>query len=70
MHLFADGLSTDKNQLSDDDFFKLLCHSVQNIHDKVTGAYSVVSMIIGKGLVAFRDPHGIRPLIMASRYSD
>lgn len=67
MHLFADGLSTQKNNLSDDDFFALLCHSVKHIHEHVVGAYSVVSMILGKGLIAFRDPHGIRPLVMAKR---
>lgn len=67
MHLFAEGLSTDKNDLDDDAFFELLCHAVKEIHRSAIGAYSVISMIIGKGLVAFRDPHGIRPLVMATR---
>lgn len=67
MHLFAESLNTTKNDLSDEEFFDLLCNSVSRLHQIVTGSYSVISMIIGKGLIAFRDPHGIRPLIMASR---
>lgn len=33
----------------------------------VTGAYSVVGLSIDRGLFAFKDPHGIRPLIFAQR---
>lgn len=51
----------------DEAFFDLLCEAVAYIFDRVQGAYSIVSVIIGKGLVAFRDPHGIRPLVWGSR---
>ena len=33
------------------------------MHNRLEGAYSVIIMILGYGIIAFRDPHGIRPLI-------
>tara|TARA_Y100001970_G_scaffold121071_1_gene150119 strand:- start:4141 stop:5637 length:1497 start_codon:yes stop_codon:yes gene_type:complete len=44
--------------------------AVGNLHKRVKGAYSVVVMINGVGIVAFRDPYGIRPLILGSKESD
>ena len=48
-------------------FFNSCVTAVNHIYDSVQGSYSVVSMVIGKGLVAFRDPHGIRPLVLGER---
>ena len=47
--------------------FDHLCKAVTSVFDRSKGAYSVVSYIAKHGMVAFRDPHGIRPLIMGKR---
>lgn len=41
--------------------------AVEEVHRRCRGGYSVVAMVAGVGLLAFRDLHGIRPLILGTR---
>ncbi|PWY55706.1 amidophosphoribosyltransferase [Legionella qingyii] len=67
--MLADNLASNasSNEENTDSFFELLTQAVSHIFERIEGAYSIVSVIIGKGLVAFRDPHGIRPLVWGTR---
>lgn len=61
LNLFAESLAdqTRNEPLA----FRHLCEAVASVHRQAIGSYSVVVMIAGYGLVAFRDPRGFRPLV-------
>ncbi|AFZ82745.1 amidophosphoribosyltransferase [Candidatus Kinetoplastidibacterium crithidiae] len=61
LHSVSSGVSLDENAI-----FK----AVENLHKRVRGAYAVVSLISGYGLVAFRDIYGIRPLCIGRQDTD
>jgi amidophosphoribosyltransferase len=42
-------------------------NAVAQVHERVEGSYAVIAMIAGHGLLAFRDPFGLRPLILGKR---
>jgi amidophosphoribosyltransferase len=41
--------------------------AVSRIHERCRGSYAAVALITGHGLVGFRDPYGLRPLVLGSR---
>ena len=41
--------------------------TIEALHRRCKGGYAVVALIVGFGIVAFRDPHGIRPLVLGER---
>ena len=52
-----------KHRINENDIFK----AVTKLHNRVRGAYAAIGMIPGYGIFGFRDPHGIRPLILGER---
>ncbi len=52
-----------KHKVDAEDIFE----AVAAVHRRCRGAYAIVAMITGYGIVAFRDPHGIRPVVYGKR---
>ncbi|MCF6288206.1 MAG: amidophosphoribosyltransferase [Proteobacteria bacterium] len=46
---------------------KMVFKAISKLNQRCIGGYAVVAMIPGKGIIGFRDPNGIRPLIIGRR---
>jgi len=64
LNILADEIAQlNVHDLSPDHVFK----AMEGVFKRVKGGYAVIAIIAGQGLLAFRDPNAIRPLIMGER---
>jgi amidophosphoribosyltransferase len=64
LNIFANNLQqSGKFRINEDDIFD----AIGSLMTQCRGAYACVAMLAGFGIIAFRDPNGIRPLGWASR---
>jgi amidophosphoribosyltransferase len=67
LNIFAHELQIqERHALTPDHIFK----AVAGVHARARGGYAIVSLLLGYGIVAFRDPYGIRPLVLGERDTD
>jgi len=55
-----------RDQLTADDIFS----AVNQVHKRCKGGYAAIVMIMGVGIVGFRDPYGLRPIVYGERTTD
>ncbi|EKO3576749.1 amidophosphoribosyltransferase [Vibrio metschnikovii] len=63
LNVLAHEIDSVESEVTPEEVFR----AVANVHRTIRGAYAVAAMIIGHGMVAFRDPNGIRPLCLGKR---
>jgi len=67
LNIFANNLQqTGKFRINEEDIFT----AIGGMMEQVRGAYACVAMLAGFGIIAFRDPNGIRPIGMAVRKNE
>lgn len=69
LNILANELSTigkPRDQLQPNDIFR----AIQRLHQRCKGGYAAVAMITGVGILGFRDPNGIRPIVFGERKTD
>lgn len=66
LNVFASELAKQKNGSFPQKVFK----TVDRVHQRLRGSYSVVGIIADKGILAFRDPYGIKPLVWGKKRNE
>lgn len=70
LNVLADKISDSIKVNGTVDPIRNLFAGVKMTMERIQGAYSVICMVAGVGMLAFRDPHGIRPLSVARREAE
>jgi amidophosphoribosyltransferase len=66
LHVLAEEM---KNR-QEEDYASAAFASVARVFERCRGSYSVVAAVAGRGLLAFRDPYGIKPLVYGERRAE
>ena len=68
LNVFATELqsSTHGKDFSPENVFQ----AIKSVHKRIEGSYAAIALIAGHGLIAFRDPFGIRPLVIGKRFTE
>lgn len=64
LNIFADRIGHDELSV------ELMYEGIRDIYQQVIGGYAVVGLIAGEGIIGFKDPKGIRPLLFLEREQD
>lgn len=66
VNVFADQIYKElKNEK--EDLQKVIFNATKKTMQRISGAYSIITLIDRVGMLVFRDPHGIRPLVMGKK---
>ncbi|MCF7918106.1 amidophosphoribosyltransferase [Candidatus Gracilibacteria bacterium] len=67
LNVFADQIYQVMKRKGENDLPKVIFEATRLTMQKITGAYSIITLIDTVGMYVFRDPRGIRPLVMGKR---
>ena len=65
-HELREAIGESKLRAAPEDIF----NAVSGVFNRCKGAYAVIAMVVGVGVLAFRDPCGIRPLVYGTQNND
>ena len=67
LNLFAEGMTKEHRRTNPAEMAEQIFTAMTTVMEKCKGGYAGIYLVNGMGLVGFRDPHGIRPLVFGCR---